>query len=96
MSNVSIYRIVFPESASTNHAAFLGEIDLECRYQVSPRLSLKLAYQALWLEGVALAPGQIQETHCHVTVPVYVQALGIDSRFGVAYQGVAAGIEYAF
>jgi hypothetical protein len=96
MTNVSIYRVVYPESASTKHAAFVGEIDLECRYQVSPRLSLKLAYQAFWLEGVALAPGQIQETYSNITVPVYVQALGIDSRFGVVYQGVAAGIEYAF
>ena len=96
MTNVSIYRVVYPESASTNHAAFVGEIDLECRYQVSPRLSLKLAYQALWLEGVALAPGQIQETYSNIAVPVYVQALGIDSRSGVVYQGVTAGIEYAF
>ena len=56
-TGVSIYRTVYRESASTNHAAFLGEIDLQCKYQVTERLSLKLAYEAMWLQGVALRAG---------------------------------------
>ena len=55
---VSIDRTVFWESASTNHVAFLGETGLQCKYQVTQRLLLKLGYEAMWLQGVALAPGQ--------------------------------------
>ena len=50
---VSIYRTVYGESASTNHAAFLGEIDLQCKYQVAKGLVLKAGYEAMWLQGVA-------------------------------------------
>ena len=94
-TGVSIYRTVYGESASSNQAAFLGEIDLQCKYQVSQRLLLKLGYEAMWLQGVALAPGQIPETISHIT-PVSVQALGVDSRSGVFFQGATAGLEYSF
>ena len=95
-TEVSIYRTVYGESASTNHAAFLGEIGLQCKYQVTDRLLLKAGYEALWLQGVALAPGQIPQTLSHVTpvTDVYVQALGIDSGSGVFYHGATAGLEY--
>jgi hypothetical protein len=69
-TGVSIYRTPYSESAATNHAALLDEIDLACKYQVTQRLSLKLAYEAMCLQGVALAPGQIPETQSHITSPV--------------------------
>ena len=50
-------------SASTNHAAFVGETGLQCKYQVTKGLLLRAGYEVIWLEGVALAPGQIQETY---------------------------------
>ena len=54
-------------SASTNHAAFVGETGLQCKYQVTERLLLRAGYEAIWLQGVALAPGQIQETQTDLT-----------------------------
>ena len=97
-TEVSIYRTVYGESASTNHAAFLGEMGLQCKCQVTDRLLLKAGYEALWLQGVALAPGQIPQTLSHVTpvTDVYVQALGIDSGSGVFYHGATAGLEISF
>ena len=95
-TGVSIYRIVRWESASINEAAFVGEIGLQCKYQVTQRLSLKLGYEAIWLQNVASAPGQIQETLSHVTRPVNVQALGVDSGSGVFFHGATAGLEYGF
>ncbi len=95
-TEVSIYRIPHDESASTDHAAFLGEIDLQCKYQVTERLSLKLAYEVMWLQGVALAPGQIVETESHIIPPVGVRALGVNCNSGVFYHGATAGLEYAF
>ncbi len=95
-TEVSIYRIPCWESASNNRPAFLGEIDLQCKYQVTRRLSLKVGYEAMWLQGVALAPAQIQETQSNITLPVSVQALGVNSTSGVFYHGATAGLEYAF
>jgi hypothetical protein len=67
-------------------------------YQVTKGLLLKAGYEAIWLQGVALAPAQIRETLSHGTpfTDVYVQALGLDSSSGVFYHGATVGSEYAF
>jgi hypothetical protein len=97
-TGVSIERIVYWESASTGHAAFLGETGLQCKYHVTQRLLFKLGYQAMWLQGVALAPGQISETYCYCAdrQTTYVQALGVNCNSGVFYHGATAGLEYSF
>ncbi len=86
------------ESASTNHAAFLGEVRLRCKFQLTERLLLKAGYEALWLEGVALAPAQIARTTSHAVpaTDVYVQSLGVDSSSGAFFHGATVGLEYAF
>jgi hypothetical protein len=95
---VSIYRALYSESASTDHAAFLGQVGLRCKYQVTERLLLKAGYEALWLEGVALAPAQISRTMSHgvPVTDVYVQSLGVDSSSGAFFHGATAGLEFAF
>lgn len=90
-----IAKQVRQDSTSTNHAAFVGETGLQCKYQVSERLLLKAGYEAIWLEGVALAPGQVQETCCTV-LPMSVQALGVNCNSGVFYHGATAGLEYSY
>ena len=92
-TGVSIYKVLRPSSTTTNHAAFVGEIGLQCKYQVSKGLGLKVGYEALWLEGIALAPGQIRETY--ITQPDTVHALGV-SRSGVFFHGATAGLAYSF
>jgi hypothetical protein len=97
-TGVSIARTVYWESDSTNQIAFLGETGLQCKYQVTHRLALKMGYEAMWLQGVALAPGQISETYCFSAGPhqTYVDALGVNSRSGVFYHGATAGLDYSF
>jgi hypothetical protein len=88
---------VYPSSASTNHAAFVGEAGLQCKYQITKRLLLRGGYEVIWLQGVALAPDQIQETY--ITTRFFdsaVQALGINCSSGVFYHGATAGLEYSF
>ena len=71
-------------SASTNHAAFVGETGLQCKYQVTDALLLRAGYEVIWLEGVALAPGQIQETYTTTSFAAHssVQALGVNCNSG--------------
>jgi hypothetical protein len=48
----------YVDSASTGHAAFLGEICLAGTYQITDRLTARVGYQVMWLDGVALASEQ--------------------------------------
>lgn len=93
-TGVSTIKVVRPSSASTNHAAFVGETGLQCRYEVTRRLTLKLGYEAIWIQGVALAPGQIDQTY--MTTPTTAVALGVNCKSGVFYHGATTGFEYSF
>ena len=92
-TGVSLQKVVYPSQATTNHAAFVSEAGLQLKYQVIKGLALKAGYEALWLDGVALAPGQIQETF---TTLANVRALGVNCGSGVLFQGATAGLEYSF
>jgi hypothetical protein len=65
---------------------------LQLKYQLSKGLALKAGYEALWLDGVALAPGQIQETLTEANV----RALGVNCASNVLFQGATFGLEYSF
>jgi hypothetical protein len=93
-TGVSLQKVVYPSGASTNQAAFVGEAGLQCKYQVTRGITLKLGYEALWLDGVALAPGQIQETY--TIAPATVYALGVNSNSSVLFHGATAGLEFSF
>ena len=91
-TGVSLKKQVFPSQATTNHAAFVSEAGLQVKYQLLKGLALKAGYEVLWLDGVALAPGQIQET---LTL-ANVRALGVNCGSTVLFQGATAGLEYSF
>jgi hypothetical protein len=92
-TGVSMQKMVYPSKASGGGAAFVSEGSLRMKYQVTGALALKVGYEALWLDRVALAPGQIQETS---TTASSVRALGVNSGSSVLFQGVTAGLEYSF
>ena len=90
---VSMQKVLYPSRATTDHAAFVGEIGLQLKYRITQALGVKVGYEALWLAGVALAPGQIGETF---TTPSSVTALGVNCGSHVLFQGATAGLEYSF
>ena len=94
-TGVSIQKVVHPSEASTNQAVFVGEAGLRFNYQVTSGITLKLGYEVFWIDGVALAPDQIQETYSTFS-PVSVNALGVDSDSSVLFHGVTAGLEFKF
>jgi putative beta barrel porin BBP7 len=85
--------VVYPTTASTNGVAFVSEARLQLKYRVIQGLSLKMGYEALWLVGVALAPGQIDQTYA---APSNVRALGVNHGSNVLFQGATFGLEYSF
>ncbi len=72
------------------------------KYQLAKGLALKVGYEALWLDGVALAPGQIRETYttspspASPSTPVSARALGVNCGSNVLFQGATVGLEYSF
>ena len=90
---VSMEKKIFPSDAATNAAALVGEGGLVAKYQLTDGVALKLGYEALWLGGVALAPGQIEKTS---TTPSSVTALGVNCRSSTLFQGMTFGLDYAF
>lgn len=47
------------DDASTTHTAFMSELNLTARYQISTHWSTRLGYQLLWVDGVAEAGSQM-------------------------------------
>ena len=93
VSLVSMEKQIFPAQTATNAAAFVGEGSLVAKYQLSDAIALKLGYEALWLNGIALAPGQIQEVS---TTRSTVSAQGVNCRSSTLFQGLTFGVDYTF
>ncbi len=73
-----------------NQAAFMGEAAGTVTYQVTCHLSLRATCQAVWIEGVALAPEQIGANDFTGLTP------GIDTHGGIFYYGGGLGAELKF
>jgi hypothetical protein len=71
-------------------AAFMGEAGAVATYQVTCHLSLRASCQAVWIEGVALAPEQISANDFTGL------AAGIDTHGGLFYYGGGLGAELKF
>ncbi len=47
---------------NANQVAFIGEIDFNLNYALNPNWSIRGGYQVFWVEGLALAPNQLDFT----------------------------------
>ncbi len=72
----------------TSHTAFQGEIGLMGIFQVTEHLSARLGYQAMWLDGIAIASDQVENVNRANPKPYMGGTL--------LYHGATAGFEYAF
>ena len=93
---VSMTKQLFTAQATTNHVAFVSEADLELKYQLTRGLTFKAGYELLWLDGVALAAGQIQETYTTSAPSSSARALGVNCGSNVLFQGATVGLEFSF
>ncbi len=94
-TEVSLEKVVYPTSATADHPAFVSDAGLQLKYRVGNGLALQAGYEALWLAGVALAPGQIQEIlTTGASAPVH--ARGVKAGSNVFFHGLTAGVSYLF
>lgn len=78
----------YTSSASQTQAAFLGEVGLTGLYKLTNHLAFRATYQALWLEGIALAPNQIGSSD-----PLNGTG-SVNNNSGVVFHGAFLGLEY--
>ncbi|MCX5678560.1 MAG: BBP7 family outer membrane beta-barrel protein [Candidatus Omnitrophica bacterium] len=95
LTGVSVAKTVYESGASANNAAFVGEGGLQCKYQVTRAITLKLGYEVLWLSGVATAPGQICQTYIFNN-PTRVYTHAVNSNSSVLFHGATAGLDISF
>ena len=86
---------MYHASAQLNRLAFAGQGEIRAKYTVNRNTSVKVGYEMLWLDRVALAPGQIDLT-TSVSSPGSVTATGVNNESSVLLQGFTIGLEYAF
>lgn len=85
--------VFFPAVASAGDrddaTSFVGDVALIAVRPITDQLSLRLGYQLLWVEGVALASDQLNGVN-DITVPIAV----LDTNSGVFYHGGFVGAQY--
>jgi len=68
--------------------AFVGELSLVPMYRLNNSWTLRCGYNLLWIEGVALAPDQLDFS--------IAQTGGQDTNGGIFAHGVNVGLEAHF
>ena len=74
-------------SDAESHTAFLGEFGLRGEWLLSDCLSVRVGYQLIWIDGVALAPDQIIHTDLTPT-----SQASLDKNGDVLYYGTTIGL----
>jgi hypothetical protein len=74
-------------TARGGHVALASELNLTALYQLTDVWNLRLGYNLMWIEGVALAPDQLDFTN------VSTSRSGLNTDGGVLYHGASVGLE---
>ncbi len=74
-------------NAASTRASFVGEFGLMGTYKLTDWLKIRAGYQVMWLEGLALAPAQVDAVN-------FIGASSINNRGGVFLHGAVVGIDY--
>jgi hypothetical protein len=74
-------------SASEGNVAFVGDLNLTGIYQLSSVWGVRAGYNLIWIDGVALAPDQLDFTNTPTS------GKGVSTDGGLFLQGVNVGLE---
>jgi hypothetical protein len=75
-------------NAHRQKVALIGEVGFEANYKFTPTLTGRVAYDFMWINGLALAPEQLQFT----TSPEAT----INTNGGIFSQGLTLGLDWAW
>ena len=72
--------------SAADHTTFAGELWLGVNYHLTDCLALRLGYQAMWIEGVAILPEQLDD----IVVPILGE---LDMGGSPLYHGAILGVQ---
>ncbi len=75
-------------TARGSNCAFAGDLTIALGRQLTDRLAARIGYMALWIEGVALAPEQLDNSDPSNNIAT------LDHTGGLFLHGAFAGLEY--
>jgi hypothetical protein len=78
-------------NASGSQTSFVGELGVRGVYQVGPSFAVYGGYQALWLDGIALAPNQLPITNLFNN-----PSAALDSTNSLFFHGATVGFMASF
>ena len=90
----SLKKTMYFAGASANQLAYSGDGVIQLKYQVTRDVKLKLGYQLLWINQVALAAGQVSKSYSTSIPSLTVN--GVNTSSSVLFQGGTVGFEYVF
>ena len=80
-------QVIFASARSSN-VAFVGDVGVSVSRRITDRLSLRFSYMALWIEGIALAPEQLDNSDPSSSIA------NLDHSGGTFYHGGFIGGEF--
>ena len=90
----SLKKTMYFAGASANQLAYSGDGVIQLKYQVTRDVKLKLGYQLLWINQVALAAGQVSKSYSTSIPSLTVN--GVNTSSSILFQGGTVGFEYVF
>ena len=94
-TSVSLAKTMYIASASSSQLAYSGDGLIQLKYQIAQDIKLKLGYQVLWINQIALAAGQVSRSSSSQT-PAGLTANGVNANSSILFQGGTIGLEYVF
>jgi hypothetical protein len=77
------------------NTAFVGEMGLVGAYQITPRLTARLGYELLWLNGMTLVPEKVLQPNPGNEAGAFAEP-NVATTGTVFYHGVMAGVDFRF
>ena len=82
----------FADAVDHERTTFVGDLSLTANYQVTPAVSFKLGYNAIWISGIAVASENLMSD-------LNILSLGpamLDHSGDIVYHGPTAGLTFAY
>jgi hypothetical protein len=94
LTATSLGGVPFTESAGSDDVAFVGDASVFLTYRINYQLNLKLGYNALYADGLALGGENFNPTPPNVLLPGSSRVASINDNGSIFYTGASIGMEY--
>ena len=84
------------EYALDNRTAYITQLSPQLVYRLNYSVAFRTSYQVLWIDNVALASGNFNNTPPSLFLPGSNRLATINNSSDIVYQGFTAGVEFTW